>query len=678
MNSGNPLRWLGALLLSVAVAGGSSNAFSQTLAKNVPAGVQVSHDRGLVDPTTAIHITVHLTLKDKAGFDKAVDALYDPASPTYHKWMTDEDFRKYAPAESQRTAVRDELVKHGLTIESTDKWGFTIRARGSVANVERAFNTEIHEFEHNGQIYRAQVRDARLSGPAADYIHVVSGIESHPMRPMLVRAKNLKTGKTLAPIKLTQAKAVAFPPGSTTECLSAPATDKFGTAPTTATYHGTQYMAKFPSTVACDYLPSQLQAALGLNAVYAAGYKGTGQSIVLIEGYGYPTLESDANLFYKLANLPPLTSKNFKIVYPEGKPNPKLGVLTGWDGEIALDMDSAHTIAPGARIVVVATNGQDNEDFQNSILYAVQNNLGNQLSNSYGEDLDLIAGPLEQVSWDNVLELASALGVSVNFSTGDSGDNGLGTPVGAPSLPSVAPHATAVGGTSILNDVYHSGKKITTSWGTTANFLEIGGGAENPPTGGAFLVFGGGGGESVYWHKPAWQKNLPGTHRQVPDVSALGDPYTGFPIVVTISGTPYVEYGVGGTSLSCPIFSGFWALANEKSGKALGQAAPLIAALPYGGVQDVLPSTDSTSHNVAGSVTDSKGTTKYSADELLSPALYGNKYFTSTLYPLDATDVLDFAFGVDSSLTVHKGWDNATGFGTPYGLTFINAVTAHK
>ena len=118
------------------------------------------------------------------------------------------------------------------------------------------------------------------------------------------------------------------------------------------------------------------------------------------------------------------------------------------------------------------------------------------------------------------------------------------------------------------------------------------------------------------------------------------------------------------------------AIANEKAGSPLGQAAPLIAALPYGGVQDVLPTTDSTSNNVSGSITDASGTTTYSAADLFSGSLYGNKGFTSAIWAEDAGDVLDFGFGIDSSLTVKHGWDNATGWGTPNGLTFIDAVTA--
>jgi subtilase family serine protease len=448
-------------------------------------------------------------------------------------------------------------------------------------------------------------------------------------------------------------------------------------------YRGTVYPvdSNFPTPPICDYLPSQLRTVLGLDQVFAAGFNGAGQTIVLVEGYGYPTLEKDANAFYKLANLPLLNSKNFRIVYPEGKPpDPDAGIFTGWNIEMALDMDSSHTVAPGANIVVVATNGEDNEDFEYSISYVAEHDLGNTVSNSYEEDLDLVAGPLEQTSWDDTLEVATAKGISVNFSSGDGGDNGVGNPLGAPLIPSDAPHATSVGGTSILNDVIHPGSTITTSWGDTWVYLEENGIVEDPPA--PFGLYGGGGGgESVFWPKPSWQKSLPGTGREAPDVSALADPYTGVPIVITVGTTQEVQYGWGGTSLACPIFSGFWAIANQKAGHPLGQAAPLLAALPYGALKDVLPMTDSTPNNVTGTIKSESGSTKYTASEIFGSLLEGNEGFTSTIWPADfggATYILDFGFGLDSSLTVKHGWDNATGWGTPYGLTFINAVTAKK
>jgi subtilase family serine protease len=662
-----------ALLIALFAAGGSS-AYAQEAATNVPAGIRLSKDLGLADPSTEINITVHLKLNDKAAFDKAVDALYDPASRTFHKWMTNADLKKYAPTQAQRQTVRQELQNHGLTILSADPIGFTIRAHGNIASVESAFHTEIHQLQHNGRVFRANVMNAQLSGEAGKYVSTVAGLESHKVQPLYMHALDPRTQKPNPPVPLSRLiKGSGFPPGTTPECLSAPATYKLrgNTRLPVGVYTGNVYSVN--ENLVCDYLPAQLQSVLGLTEVYAAGLTGVGQTIVLVEAYGYPTLEKDANAFFAMANLPLLSPSNFSIVYPEGKPNPKLGVLTGWNIEMALDLQWAHTIAPGANIVDVVAAGQDSEDFQDAITYVANNQLGNQVSNSYLEDIDLLAGPLEQTSWDETIEIAAAKGISVNFSSGDDGDGGLGTPLGAAGVPANSPHATAVGGTSILNDVSNPNSTITTGWGGAVTILQVPGELADPPL--QYLFLGGsGGGESVFFPKPSWQKSLPGKGRQTPDVSALADPQTGVPIVVTVDKDQVIDLHYGGTSLSCPIFTGFWALANQKAGHSLGQAAPLIAALPYGGVQDVIPTTDSSPTNLMGVITDQNGSTTYTAADLFSEFLDGSKGFTSAIWP--PSPYLDIAFGLDSSLTVRHGWDNVTGFGTPYGLTFINAVTA--
>jgi subtilase family serine protease len=116
----------------------------------------------------------------------------------------------------------------------------------------------------------------------------------------------------------------------------------------------------------------------------------------------------------------------------------------------------------------------------------------------------------------------------------------VGQPLGAQLLPSDAPHATAVGGTSILND--GTGLRLT-GWGDVQVLLEDGA-VEDPPE--VFGFEGGaGGGESIYFPKPTWQASLSGPGRQTLDVSALADPYTGVPIVLTQDGVQYIEPGWG-------------------------------------------------------------------------------------------------------------------------------------
>ncbi|WP_433975634.1 S53 family peptidase [Tunturiibacter lichenicola] len=665
-----------------------STVYAQVVENNVSTGIRYSADLGPVNPSTEINLTVHLKLPRQTEFDKAVEALYDPTSPTFHKWMTDADLKTYAPTGAQIEIVRRELEKQGLTILSTDTNGFTIRVRGAASSVARAFNTQINQFRHNGKVFRANIQNAQLSGEAGQYVSTVAGLESHQAHPLVSRAIDPKTKQFYPSTEVTSSTSAALSKNlrglMTDQCLSAPTAFDFqsGTPATNGVYFGNVYMqGNQLLLISCDYNAASLQAAYGLTAAYKKGLDGTGQTIVLVEAYGDSTIEKDANVFSNLMGLPALTSSNFQIVYPEGQPaNPNAGVLTGWNTEIALDVDWAHAMAPGAKIVVVVTTGQDSEDFQDAIRYVVSHKLGNSVSNSYEIDTDLIAGSLEQKSWDQTLEVATAKGISVNFSTGDSGDEGLGTPVGAAGVPSVSPHATAVGGTSILNQVGSSTGTITTGWGSVGNYLMQGGIVQDPPAGNSFFVAGSGGGESIFFPKPSWQKALPGTGRQTPDVSALADPYTGVPIVLSDQfGVAFLQYGFGGTSLASPIFSAFWAIANQKAGKPLGQAAPAIAALPKGDIQDVLPTTPSTVTNPAGVVFDQNGSNYYSAANLFSGALDTSTGFTSAIWPFVGGDTWAvIGFGIDTSLTVTPGWDNVTGYGTPNGLTFINAVAAGK
>jgi subtilase family serine protease len=270
-----------------------------------------------------------------------------------------------------------------------------------------------------------------------------------------------------------------------------------------------------------------------------------------------------------------------------------------------------------------------------------------------------------------VLKLGAAAGISFQFSTGDGGDLGLGTPVGSVGVPSNSPYAVAVGGTSVLNNSSATAT-VTTGWGNNITYIASFG-VLDPPFG--FFNGGAGGGESLFYAKPSWQKGLPGTGRQVPDVSALADPFTGVVVVFTSDGEQVAEAGVGGTSLASPIFTAIWAIADQYNDKPLGFASPLIAGLKAGQIRDVLPTSSLTANNVSGTITDADGTTTYSPASLYDGLLYGNTGFTSAIWNLDSEDAIAISFGTDSSLTVTKGWDNVTGYGEPNGLPFIQGVT---
>lgn len=647
-------------------------ALAQRIADNVPQGTHQASDMGRVSPSQEINISVQLQPQNKAAFDKAVDALYDPTSPTFHKWMTEEDLEKYAPTKEQADAVRKELESHGLEILAADEDGLSIRARGTAANVESAFNTQLHDFQRNGKVFRANVVNARLSGAAGDYVAGVAGLESHQAQPRLRRAINVVTKQAPPTIPLSKVQASGGLSSFITDKILSPASSFVFTTPGASlpvgVYYGNVYGAN-PNLIP-DYTPAQLQSLYGLPTAYKAGFDGTGQTIVLLEAYGDATIESDANAFNQLTGLPLFTSSNFKVIYPQGPPlSPNAAALTGWDVEIAIDVQWAHAIAPGAKILVVAAAGEDTVSFVDAISYITKKKLGYTINDSWDEDTDLIAGPLEEEAFTQVLEVAAAKGISFQFSSGDGGDGGLGTPIGAPLVPSNSPYATAVGGTSILNKVNGTGYE-TLGWG--GSFVTLNDqGVLDPPVAQPF--FGGaGGGESVYFAKPSWQKSLPGTGRQVPDVSALADPYTGVPIVLTSQGVLGLQVGWGGTSLASPIFTAMWAIANQHAGHSLGLAAPYIAGLKPGELVDVLPLSSPT--NVTGTIYDSSGATFYSAAGLFAGQTYDSTGFTSALYNEGGDTDVAIAFGLDTSLTVTKGWDNVTGWGTPNVNTYLNAT----
>ncbi|HTU80727.1 MAG TPA: S53 family peptidase [Candidatus Acidoferrales bacterium] len=567
----------------------------------------LAHDAGTADYGQVINVTVYLKLRNAEGFAKRVDALYQPGSSTFRHWLTDADLKRYAAPRSQMIAVRNALVKSGLAVLSTDADGFSIRARGTIGRIARAFGTEVHEFTRDGVRFRAPLTTPRLSGSAGAFVDTVAGLESHDARPCLVRARNPQTLQPYAPISVADVDAQGgLRSVITDQSLSPSVTEKFA-APHTkypkATYSGIVYAANPKLTP--DFGAKELQKIYGLTG----GPDGAGQTIVLLEAYDYPQMEADANIAARLNGLPQLTSDNLVTVYPEGKPNPTLGVLTGWNTEIAIDVQAAHAIAPGAKIVVVSTVGEDSEDMQYSMQYILDHKLGYAVSDSWAVDADFEASPQELKSYENILIRAAAKGVSFQFSTGDGGDNGLGTPVGAPAVPADSPHATAVGGTAILNDVGGTGF-TPVSWGDAITMLYS---PQNGPIDplASHFVGGGGGGESIYWPKPAWQSALPGPGRHTPDVSALADPYTGFPVVqsdVTYGPKTQLETGWGGTSLASPIFTAIWAIAQQKAGHPLGFAAPTLARMKSG-LTDVKPLANA--NGLSGSITDKNGTALY-------------------------------------------------------------------
>jgi subtilase family serine protease len=274
------------------------------------------------------------------------------------------------------------------------------------------------------------------------------------------------------------------------------------------------------------------------------------------------------------------------------------------------------------------------------------------------------------VAYQQAFSQAVAQGIGFYFSSGDSGDGSTpGDPTATPPTPPTPPTAqapansplvTAVGGTSLA--VGKSDQRLyETGWSTGRSVLTAG--AWTPPPPGTYL-YGAGGGTSRIFAQPWYQKGVvpaslstrysPQKARVVPDVSAVGDPNTGFLVGETQTfpdGTvKYSEYRIGGTSLASPVFAGIMAIADQVSGRPHGFANPALYTL-YGtkAFYDPTPRTGTGVVRVdyVNGVDATKGT-------------------STSLRSIDTT--------VGTTLRVRRGYDDITGVGTPNGAWFLGSL----
>jgi subtilase family serine protease len=294
------------------------------------------------------------------------------------------------------------------------------------------------------------------------------------------------------------------------------------------------------------YTPMQIRHAYGFDQLVGDG---TGQTIALIEAYGSNSLQADLDTFSTTYGLKKTT---VSIYYPQGKP---VFVDSDWALETSLDVQWAHAIAPGAKLVVVVSRSGTINGLLTAVDYAV--NLGiKQISMSWGSSE--YSGQLRADTHFNIS------GVAFFASSGDDGSGVL--------WPSTSPSVVSVGGTSLKLNPQGS---ITseTSWN------------------------GSGGGTSAYESRPlfqyGWQTS---TKRAIPDVSYDADPATGFPVYISSYYNKRGWMTVGGTSAGAPQWAALWALVNAGRTTPSASAATAIyrvASSSYGtAFRDILTGTN--------------------------------------------------------------------------------------
>jgi subtilase family serine protease len=667
------LSTIGMLAASSAFAAGSE-AGTVTLTNNKPKFTATAKNLGGVDPKSIVEVTIWLNPHNKSEMDALAKDLYDPKSANYRHWVTKAEFaKKFAPTAAEAKKVGDFFTGNNMKVVKMGPDNFYVRASGTAAAVSSAFHVSLNNYEVNGKIVRGNPEDPSIKGEAAPLVAAVAGLESteytHPYATRLTNRNPPKsTGGNSSVGAVSAATGAVTSVSLNPVCITGQTKQSFtssGTLPE-ATYSGNEYTS---NNAGCGYTPETIWATYNLKGLYAEGFNGKGQTIVILDWCGSPTIQSDANAFSSRFNLPQLTAANFQIIHTTG---PSYCAAT--DPEINIDVEWAHAIAPGAAIDLVVPPSASFQDVDEGMFYAVDYQLGNVFSGSYGSE-EIYTSTSVLLTEELITETAAILGISTNFSTGDDGDFTFDFPefyTASVSAPADSPYATGVGGVSLgLNP--DGTIQFQSGWGTNENLLSEEGYVPDPPAGDGYFNFGSGGGASAIFAKPAYQKGLKGPARLLPDISWLADPFTGAVIAISEPFSyPELTYQVyGGTSLACPMFSALWAIANQEAGASLGQAAPYLYTMPASTITDILPVTFGT--NVTGVVEDSAGKKSYTAAQLASPLEGSTKYISAVWdYPLEQDTAILLTFGTDSGLATTKGWDDVTGVGVPNGKAFAD------
>jgi subtilase family serine protease len=622
-------------------------------------------DQGLADPSAVISINVWLKLHNEQQLDVLVEQQKQKGSPNYKSWITQAQFdANYGPTQQEVKAVSNFLSAHNLTVVSTSENNLYVKAQGTIADIQKAFHVEIHNFKLNGQSFHSNTTDPQISGNGN--IAAITGMDDYGFQPQVVRPTDSEGLDA-------QFRPLAIGPNGLFfegQCFRPIETDTFTGNATTATYTGNRYGSNIQNGALghlppCGYQPSELHQAYDLTPLYKAGLDGTGETIVITDAFGSTTLQPDVQVFSAIYGLPPV---DLEIIKAPGLSNNPKGVALGWDLETTLDVEWAHATAPGAKIVLV--QAPDRASLDEAINYAVVHHLGNTISNSWSGPEGL-GNPAQFNRVNRILEMAAAQGIDVNFASGDFGDDVDLVGFQTVDFPASSPFATGVGGTSLFLNRDNT-IAFQTGWGNNLTRIAETAAMKNAPVNPPLNLGsqgGSGGGASLTFARPSFQSglNIPGNSRLVPDISMVADPFTGVEFIQTIDGQLSVGV-IGGTSVSTPLFSGVMAIAAQKANHGLGQAAALVYNLPAGAVSDI--TAVSSPGNVAGTING----TPVSANQLAAP-LGNTTSFVSALYNSPfSTRWFVLTFGTDTSLVTGPGWDNVTGVGTPDALHFVNAI----
>jgi subtilase family serine protease len=382
-------------------------------------------------------------------------------------------------------------------------------------------------------------------------------------------------------------------------------------------------MKQAPTTAQCEtdfgiacYQPFQFQRAYDLAPLFSRGIEGQGETIVIVDAFGSPSIASDLQTFDSQEGLP--NPPSFRVITPEGPitTNPTNCTSTysptgpdlcsdyyGWTDETSLDVEWSHVMAPKANILLVETPMTETEGIYGlpqivaAENYVINHHLGDVITQSFGATEQTFTSPRQIYSLRSAYVNAAQHGVTVLAASGDQGStdyfcdpsSGCANPDNATCCestraidwPSSDPLVTAVGGTQLHLNAAGKRTAPDSVWNDLSSTVGV--------TGPVYTWGAGGGGHSTVFARPQFQNRVAGivgNSRGTPDI-AMSAAVNGAVDFYDTTDPSVAGWGiVGGTSEASPLFSGIVALADQVAGHSLGYLNPALYAMAQSRVPD--------------------------------------------------------------------------------------------
>jgi len=526
------------------------------------------------------HVIVWLRLSNVTtpnGLDYLLSQMYyNPTSPYFHSFITPSQFASwYSPPSSVVSYITSLASQYGLTVLYT--FPMLIEASGNASAVD-GFLTAL-------QSAPSSIQQWILAGECIPigYFYVSSRVSMYKQQYEMLYLNTTNVNAVLStnvtvingvPLQIRYRQAEIWLPKGL-ELI-------YDELPLFKGYTYTGYTGKGVTIAIVDAFGD-----------FAGAYEATFNSSYVPSKYASVAC-NDLETFSEYFGLP-YSPTQCNVIYPTGIPilTPQdISTAAGWAWETALDIEYAHTMAPGANILLVISP-DSGDDLYVDIEYVVAHHLADFISLSWGayEDMFYYPPPAYNLlyAYDEIFMQAAAEGIGVFAASGDSGafDTywlAYNMPMEASVLnPASDPWVTAVGGTTLKGII---GSMITSrieyAWDWNAYYMWGSGGGYSfafPETPGQALV------HIIYEHIYVYEPDLgilfyTVGHRGVPDIAADADPFTGVLIVLNGVIPPYL---IGGTSLATPLSAGMTATIQSYLGKSyvIGDLAPNLYLLYY-------------------------------------------------------------------------------------------------